>query len=236
MSMNDNGTEYDGMLSREEIDELLNVDDKSSCGEYMDSPRENTETTATELPHIEISDVLGIEPVNSCNGQQYEDGCLYRIRMNSGHDYFIRIENMPDPSWGLFGAFGSWTPFHTILLDETLNRISEHYEDHGAASVRIRDIIPGNRFHIETDPPHKYDKEQIIRWLTVMNMITSNYLSEIQDINREIIKQYQIGCEVNRKLRELYERRFAYTGKMMNWSMGAFEDIEEIKKSRKDLE
>ena len=60
-------------------------------------------------------------------------------------------------------------------------------------------------------------------------------MSEIKEINREIVKQYRIGCETNRKLRELYEQRFAYTGKMMNNSIDEFEDIEEVKSIRKDL-
>ena len=101
---------------------------------------------------------------------------------------------MNDPSMGLFGALGSWTPYQTVLFNEKKEPVSEHAET-------------GNADHVRTYQCNS--TESMIRHLTVWGMITSTYSEEIQRYNDELQKCYKTLIDTNKRITDIYRRREA---------------------------
>ncbi len=132
----------------------------------------------------------------------YEDDKVWEITAGS-EKYYVVVFEMNDPSGGLFGAFGSWTPYQTVLFDYDKKPISQHAEAHGADHFRITDCTT---------------TEAMIRHLTVWNMVDSTYRSEIAECNEELRQYYKELIALRKKIQDTHRRREA-----MNNSEGFIE-------------
>ncbi len=113
----------------------------------------------------------------------------------SGSDvYYVVVFEMDDPSCGLFGYLGSWTPYQTVLYNSAKEPISKHSETNMVDHVRITSCSTA---------------ETMIRHLTLWGMIDSCYKSEIIRINEEIRDCYKTVLKTRDRLLELYGKREA---------------------------
>lgn len=123
----------------------------------------------------------------------YVDDKVWEIKADRD-TYYVVIFAMNDPSMGLFGALGSWTPYQTVLFNEKKEPVSEHAET-------------GNADHVRTYQCNS--TESMIRHLTVWGMITSTYSEEIQRYNEELQKCYKTLIDTNKRITDIYRRREA---------------------------
>ena len=193
-----------------------------------------------ELPYIGMAEVEKMEPCSLemgeveenqlylykyvWQGKLYQNGSTIRLLLKDGRKYIVEVQKLPDPSGGLFGAFGRWSPYRTVLYDGDGNEIAEHAEIHGADFGRIDAVMD--------------DKEQLLRWLTLHRMIRSDYAQEISEINEKLRALWKTYFDTEDTLKALYYQRLgSYPGNRRIW-LAYFDgerSYEEFMESRKDL-
>ena len=136
----------------------------------------------------------------------------------------MEVQNLPDPSCGLFGAFGSWTPYRTVLYDGDGNEIAEHAEIQGADFGRIDAVMK--------------DREQLLRWLTLHRMIRSDYAQRISEINERLCALWKTYFDTQKILENLYYQRLGCDPKKGKMWLAFFDkkkSYEDFIEGRKDL-
>lgn len=126
-------------------------------------------------------------------GKIYRDDAAWEICVGN-NKFYIVVFDMQDPSYGLLGVLGSWTPYRTILFDERKEAISEHSEFLHVDPVRIKDCVTA---------------ESMIRHLTVWGMVKSSYGEEIRRLNEELMENYKLLIELEKRIRDIYCQREA---------------------------
>ena len=127
------------------------------------------------------------------NDKRYRDDQIWELYIGAEKYYVVKFE-MPDPSGGLFGAWGSWHPFRVVLYDSNKEPLSVHVEKQGADHIRVTDC---------------YTAESMIRYLTVWGMIDSFYKDEILKCNEDLKHCYKELIEIRNRILNLYQKREA---------------------------
>ena len=124
-------------------------------------------------------------------GRVYVDGRAWKILC--GEDgYYLAIFEMDDPTGGLFGAFGMWTPHQTVLYDADKRPVSQHAEVINADHIRIT----------QCGTP-----ESLIRYLTVWGMADSPFADEIRRLNGELRTCYKNLIQTEQRIARIYHER-----------------------------
>ena len=160
-----------------------------------------------DIPYLEMKEIAGIKPISIAvkgdeqsfqerykyDGRLFEDNRAWMIETKKGRVFFVVNYHLNDPSYGLYGAMGSWIPNRTILFDCNGNELSEHSEIHGGDHIRIDQVT--------------CKKESFIRWLTVHRMIKSEFSGEISLRNDRIKELYAVLLDVHSRICDEYRKR-----------------------------
>ena len=148
-------------------------------------------TAYQPLPYIKMSDIFGVSWLKSPEHSSRDWREIAEIRTDNETYYVIRYD-LKDPSGGIFGGWGSWTPFRVVLFGKDYAEISEHSEVNGVDHIRFDEIR---------------SDESLIRWLTVHRMIRSEFSDEIRRDNEKLVSLYRALYEARRELNETYRKR-----------------------------
>ncbi len=148
-------------------------------------------TASQNLPYIRMADIFGISWLKSPEHGSRGWHEIAEIKIADEKYYVIRYD-LKDPSGGIFGGWGSWTPFRVVLFGNDYAEISEHSEVNGEDHIRFNEIR---------------SDESLIRWLTVHRMIRSEFSDEIRCDNKKLVSLYKVMYETRRELIETYRRR-----------------------------